>query len=119
MSKRCVARRPVRDAVARHGVLGCEMNATGPFQFFVCSVYLCIRRLISLLCAEKVFYEGVTAFHFARKRPSESKWMVIGKQALMSFREWTTHSNWNWENKVSKIHYRNTAWLAPQVSTGI
>ena len=46
------------------------------------------------------FYEGLTAFHFARNSFDETKWMGIGENVVLKFRKWANHSTWNFENKL-------------------
>ena len=48
------------------------------------------------------FYEGLTAFHFARHSADDepNKWFQMGEKASSSFKTWATHSTWNWENKL-------------------
>ncbi len=49
-----------------------------------------------------VFYEGLTAFYFARRSSNNepAKWFEIGERALRLFETWSKHSTWNWENKM-------------------
>jgi len=46
------------------------------------------------------FFEGLVAFRMARSRPNdEQKWLVKGESAIQRYETWTTHSEWNFENK--------------------
>jgi len=60
------------------------------------------RTMMPLIDAYHAFYEGLTAFHFARHSADDepNKWFQIGEKALSSFKTWATHSTWNWENKL-------------------
>ncbi|KAL7539299.1 hypothetical protein ACHAXR_009167 [Thalassiosira sp. AJA248-18] len=59
------------------------------------------RTVMPLIDAYHAFYEGLTAFHFARhSSDDEQKWMEIGEKDLSPFRTWAAHSTWNWENKL-------------------
>ena len=59
-------------------------------------------RQASLQHIYHTFYEGLTAFHFARQSADDepNKWFQIGEKVLSSFKTWATHSTWNWENKL-------------------
>lgn len=61
----------------------------------------CTRHLVlNINDVFHVFFEGLTAFHFARCSPNEAKWMGIGENALSHMRTWVKHSTWNFENKL-------------------
>ncbi|EED86502.1 THAPSDRAFT_264653, partial [Thalassiosira pseudonana CCMP1335] len=45
-------------------------------------------------------YEGLSAFCLARSSVDEPKWMVLGENAIATYRSWVKHSSWNFENKL-------------------
>merc|ERR1711957_178991 len=49
-----------------------------------------------------IFYEGLVSFQLARQTSDETKtrWVEIGESALVKMKCWTTHSPWNFENKM-------------------
>ncbi|KAL7463660.1 hypothetical protein ACHAXS_004013, partial [Conticribra weissflogii] len=45
--------------------------------------------------------EGLVAFRMARSRPDDrKKWLAVGDRAIQRYQIWTTHSVWNFENKL-------------------
>ncbi len=46
------------------------------------------------------FYEGLVAFRMARSQSDADMWLEIGERAIRSYRIWSTHSAWNFENKL-------------------
>ena len=57
--------------------------------------------MMPLIDAQHSFYEGLTAYHFARQHPNENdEWMNLGERAICDYRMLASHSTWNWENKL-------------------
>mmetsp|Transcript_11511 Transcript_11511/g.21773 ORF Transcript_11511/g.21773 Transcript_11511/m.21773 type:complete len:804 (-) Transcript_11511:11-2422(-) len=59
------------------------------------------RTRMPLIDIYHAFYEGLTAFHFARQLSEDDpeKWFRLGEKSLACFKTWVMHSTWNWENK--------------------
>jgi len=65
------------------------------------------RMMMPLIDAYHAFFEGLTAFHFARQAAHEPKWIDIGNKVLDSYRTYASHSKWNWENKLLLLEAEN------------
>lgn len=61
------------------------------------------------------FYGGIMAFGAARQHPEEwSNYLKTGEDSVLNFRKWTSHSEWNYQNKLYLLEAEHFNTLGKQ-----
>lgn len=76
-----------------------DMDNALRFTNMFSTYFLINERGVSYTPIYNVFYEALINFHFMRLR-GEDCYFVRGETALRQMKEWSTHSDWNFQNKL-------------------
>lgn len=69
--------------------------------------FLALENFSSIEATSVHFYVGLMVFQLARENDTNEKFFDAGEVALETFRKWTSHSEWNYQNKMFLLEAEN------------